>query len=47
MAQRTKKIEEIVSIHGEIESVVSYADYFARRPLFTSLKIKNDGGEAL
>ena len=47
MAQRTKKIEEIVSIHGEIEGVVSYADYFARRPLFTSLKIKNDGGETL
>ncbi len=47
MAQKTKKLDEIVSLHGEISGVVSYADYFARRPLFTSLQVKNDGGETL
>ena len=47
MAQKIKKIEEIISIRGEIDSVVSYADYFARRPLFTTLQVKNDGEENL
>ena len=47
MAQKIKKIEEIISIRGEINGVVSYADYFARRPLFTSLQVKNDGEENL
>ncbi len=47
MAQRAKKLEEIISIHGEVDGVVSYADYFTRRPLFTSLKVRNDGDETL
>ncbi len=47
MAQKTKKLEEIISLRGEINDVVSYADYFARRPLFTSLQVKNEGEEAL
>ncbi len=47
MAQKTKKIEEILSLCGEIHGVVSYADYFARRPLFTTLQVKNDGEETL
>ena len=40
-------MEEILSIHGEIDAVLSYADYFARRPLFTSLQVKNGGEETL
>ena len=27
--------------------VISYADYFARKPLFSSLQIKNEGEETL
>ncbi len=47
MAQKTKKIEEILSLRGELNTVVSYADYFAHRPLFTSLQVKNEGEETL
>ncbi|MBQ8291350.1 MAG: DUF4011 domain-containing protein [Clostridia bacterium] len=45
MAQKAKKIEEWISLDGETAKVVSYADYFARRPLFSSLQIKNVGEE--
>ncbi len=41
MAQKVKKWEEFLSLSGEMAKVVSYADYFARRPLFSSLQIKN------
>ena len=47
MAQKTKKLEEILSVQGEIDRVVSYADYFTRRPLFTSLQVKNAGEETI
>ena len=47
MALKKVKLEEILSIEGEIAKVISYADYFARRPLFSSLRIKNDGEETL
>ena len=47
MAQKAKKLEEILSIHGEVAKVISYADYFAHRPLFSSLQIKNEGGETI
>ena len=47
MALRIKKIEEVLSIRGEINGVVSYADYFARRRLFTTLQVKNEGEETL
>ena len=47
MAQKTKKLEDILSIIGEIDGVVSYADYFARRPLFTTLQVKNEGEETV
>ncbi len=47
MAQKKRKLEEIISIHGEVAKVISYADYFARRPLFSSLQIKNEGEEML
>ncbi len=47
MAQKVKKLEEIISLRGEIRKVVSYVDYFARRPLFTSLQLKNEGTETL
>ena len=47
MAVKTKKTEEVLSLIGETVKVVSYADYFARRPLFTSLQVKNAGEEAI
>ncbi len=47
MAQKGRKLEEILSLQGEINGVVCYADYFARRPLFTSLRVKNEGGESV
>ncbi len=47
MAVKSKKLEEILSLQGEIHGVTSYADYFARRPLFTSLRVKNEGEETL
>ena len=45
MAQKIKKIEEALSIRGELDGVVSYADYFTRKPLFSTLQVKNDGEE--
>ena len=45
MAQKAKKWEEYLSLSGEIRKVVSYADYFAARPLFSSLQIKNTAEE--
>ena len=45
MAQKIKKWEEWLSLSGETAKVISYADYFARRPLFTSLQIKNASDE--
>ncbi len=47
MAQKIKKLEEIISLFGEAAKVVSYADYFARRPLFSSLQVKNAGEEVV
>ncbi len=47
MAVKTKKLEEILFLQGDVHGVVSYADYFARRPLFTSLQVKNEGEETL
>ncbi|MBE7085820.1 MAG: DUF4011 domain-containing protein [Clostridiales bacterium] len=44
---KTKKLEEILSVSGEAAKIVSYADYFSRRPLFSSLQIKNTGEEAV
>ena len=41
MAQKHKKWEEWLTLSGETLSVVSYADYFAKRPLFSSLQVKN------
>ena len=47
MAKVKKKIEELISLHGEAAKVVTYADYFSRKPLFSSLQIKNAGDEAI
>ena len=47
MATKIKKLEEILSISGEAAKVMSYADYFARKPLFSSLQIKNIGEEGV
>ena len=47
MAQRPKKISEIISLQWEAGKVVSYADYFSHRPLFSSLQVKNAGEETI
>ncbi len=47
MAQKAKKWEEYLSLKGEIRKVVSYADYFAGKPLFSSLQIKNTAEEGI
>ncbi|MBQ9729214.1 MAG: DUF4011 domain-containing protein, partial [Clostridia bacterium] len=41
MAQKIRKIEEAIALTYEPVKTVSYADYFQRAPLFTSLRIKN------
>ena len=43
MAQKTRKLEEVLFLNATTAKVVSYADYFARRPLFSSLQVKNVG----
>ncbi len=45
MAQKARKWEEWLSVGGETAKVVSYADYFSHRPLFSSLQVKNVGEE--
>ena len=45
MAQKNKKTENRITLGGEAVKIVSYADYYARRPLFTFLQIKNAGEE--
>ena len=47
MAIKTKKLEELISLSGETTKVVSYADYFLRRALFSSLQVKNAAEEAV
>jgi len=47
MAQKPKKLTEIISLQGEAGKVVSYADYFSHRPLFSSLQVKNAGEEVV
>ena len=47
MATKMRKLEEILSIQGEAAKVMSYADYFARKPLFPSLQVKNAGEEGV
>ena len=45
MAQKSRKPEEYLSLKAETQKTVSYADYFSQRPVFTALKIKNDGAQ--
>ena len=47
MATKTRKLEEFISLSADTPRVVSYVDYFARKPLFHSLKIKNDADMAV
>ena len=47
MAQKTKKWEEWLSLVGETAKIISYADYFSCRPLFSSLQVKNAGEEKI
>ena len=45
MAQKAKKWEELITLGGETAKVVSYADYFTHRPLFSTLQIRNNAEE--
>ena len=45
MAQKAKKWEELIALGGETAKVVSYADYFTHRPLFSALQIRNNAEE--
>ena len=45
MAAKIKKWEEFITLSGDTLKCVSYADYFARRPLFSALQIKNTAEE--
>ena len=45
MAQKIRKWEEWLTLVGETARVISYADYYTRRPLFTSLQIRNSAEE--
>ncbi|MBQ5926312.1 MAG: DUF4011 domain-containing protein, partial [Clostridia bacterium] len=47
MAQKTRKLEEVLSLQAEVKGVVSYADYFAQRSVFYALRIVNDGKESV
>ncbi len=47
MGLKLKKLEELISLKGEVAKIISYADYFVGRPLFISLKIKNAAEEAV
>ena len=46
MATKTRKLEEFISLSADAPRVVSYVDYFARKPLFHSLKVKNEAETA-
>lgn len=47
MATKQRKIEEVISLSVGAPLTVSYADYFARKPLFTTLQVRNDGEVAI
>ena len=46
MAKKTNQLETI-ELEGELLNSVSYATYFCRIPLFTSLKIFNRAEESV
>lgn len=47
MERKKKKIEDAVTISVECVAYYSYADYFVRTPLFTTLKINNGSADSL
>ena len=47
MAVKSKKYEEFISLNVEAAKVVSYADYYTKKPLFSTLQVKNAGAEAV
>lgn len=44
MAAKNRK-DECLSLVAEVQTTVSYADYFAKNPLFISLQVKNAGSD--
>ncbi len=47
MAQKIKKWEEWLTLVGETARVISYADYYTRRPLFSALQMRNGASEEI
>jgi hypothetical protein len=47
MAVKMKKLDEVISLTAEAVKVVSYADYYTQKPLFTALQVKNASAEVL
>lgn len=46
MATKSPKLQETIELEGELLNYVSYATYYCRLPLFTSLKIFNRAEES-
>lgn len=47
MAIKIKKLEEVISLTAEAVKVVSYADYYVQKPIFTALQVKNSAAEVV
>ena len=47
MDHKKRKTEEFISLTAEAAKYYSYADYFVRTPLFTSLRVNNSAGDSL
>ena len=47
MAQKPKKLEEVLELKIETPKVLSYADYYMQNPLFSALQIKNSSSSAI
>ncbi len=47
MDKKKKKIEELLSLSVETVKYVSFVDYYLHTPLFTSLRINNEGANSL
>ena len=47
MAREKRKLEEFILLTAEAQSILSYADYFMGKALFSVLRVKNDGADSV
>ena len=47
MERKKKRIEEFLELTAETTKYYSYADYFVKTPLFTSLRVSNSAADSL